>query len=67
MTRQRLTRVGDDPPDDPCEGCGRVTEGEGRYTDDDVYLCRAFIRGVPEGPAMRLVPPAKRTSETNRP
>jgi len=30
-----------------CEGCGLVTFGEGRRTDDDVYLCGPCFDAVP--------------------
>ncbi len=31
-----------------CQGCNQPVEaGEGRYTDDDVFLCRACFQAVP--------------------
>lgn len=37
----------DDGFDGFCEGCGLPTYGDGRYTDDDVYLCRPCFDEVP--------------------
>ncbi len=54
----------DDDDGSTCEGCGLPAYGEGRYTDDDVYLCGPCYDAVPvtpdeDGrPKFKLVKPA---------
>lgn len=64
--RQRLTRVDDNPPDEPCEACGTPTEGNGRYTSDDLYLCPSCFRCVPTETVMRLVGLTKKPERSQR-
>lgn len=48
-----------DDHDLTCDGCGLDTFGEGRFTDDDVYLCGPCFDDVPlvyvEGEGLKLV------------